>query len=449
MIHMAITPSVEEELEDSKHSMESGTVPDEIFNSESIFELEKETIFKKSWIFLAHESEIPNPGDYVLRHICDDGLIVVRDENEKVRVLSNSCRHQGMEVCRTEKGNTTHFRCPYHGWTYNNSGDLVGVPLEPQAYGQDGLEKEDWRLIEAPKYDTYKGMIFACLTPDGESLETFLGDFTFYLDSYIDRSPNGMEVRGPQRRIVDGNWKLPTINSMGDSYHVAITHHSVAEIGAFGSGDDMGADNDEGGTFSSNQRRPGYEVIAGAGALTFSPSGTAFSNYPEVLRENARQHFSENTFELFFDGNRRPTNCAFFPNTNLNNTSIVYDDGKVAPYTYLRTIRPLGPDKAEVLSWHVVEKDAPESYKERSYQAYLFSFGSSGIVEQDDVENFRGITDVVKGSLNKDLNYQIGMEQEEFEEWEHPGTARKVPLSEANARHYFAQYFDYLRSHSE
>src|SRR3954452_23160614 len=162
-----------------------GMVPAFVYSDGEIFELEKRRVFGRAWMFLAHESEIPEPGDYVVRRIVDDSFIVVRDEDGRVRVLFNMCVHRGMQVCRSELGNASHFRCPYHAWTYKNTGELAGVPFHRDAYGgEGGVERKGTTLIPAPRKDIRNGMIFASLAPEGPSLDDYLGDFAFFLDFY-------------------------------------------------------------------------------------------------------------------------------------------------------------------------------------------------------------------------------------------------------------------------
>ena len=91
-----------------------GMVPAHVYGDPEIFAAERERLFTRSWVFLAHESEIPDPGDYVVRRVVADSFIVARDESGAVRVMFNMCLHRGMQVCRAEMGNASHFRCPYH-----------------------------------------------------------------------------------------------------------------------------------------------------------------------------------------------------------------------------------------------------------------------------------------------------------------------------------------------
>src|SRR4051795_10650859 len=159
------------EIRDIVGDIREGMVPAQIYGDQEVFELEHDRVFGRSWLYLAHESEIPEPGDYVLRRIVDDSFIVVRDENAIVRVHANICLHRGMQVCRAEIGNASHFRCPYHAWTYKNSGELVGLPFHEDAYGGEaGLRREGVGLLPAPRVDTHAGLIFASLDHEAPEL---------------------------------------------------------------------------------------------------------------------------------------------------------------------------------------------------------------------------------------------------------------------------------------
>ena len=116
-------------------TIRDGMIPAHVYSDQEIFELEKEEVFGRSWVFIAHESEIPERGDYVLRRVVDNSFIVVRDENGDLRVHFNMCLHRGMQVCRSERGSASHFRCPYHAWSFRNDGLLTGLPFHQDAYG--------------------------------------------------------------------------------------------------------------------------------------------------------------------------------------------------------------------------------------------------------------------------------------------------------------------------
>jgi phenylpropionate dioxygenase-like ring-hydroxylating dioxygenase large terminal subunit len=127
-----ISPPAKDEKVDSllaqaEEAKEEGLLPATVFNDEDIYEAELWRIFAQEWIFIGHVSEIPEPGDYARRYIGTDPYIFVRDKDGEIQVLFDSCRHRGTKICRAETGNTSHFRCPYHGWTYKNDGTLQGI----------------------------------------------------------------------------------------------------------------------------------------------------------------------------------------------------------------------------------------------------------------------------------------------------------------------------------
>ena len=149
-------------------------------------------------MFLAHESEIPTPGDYVVRRIVDDSFIVCRDEAGAIRVLFNMCLHRGMQVCRSELGNTSHFRCPYHAWTYKNTGELIGVPFHgtPTAARQ-GLRREGVGAAAGAARRRLRRADLRLARRARADLEDYLGDFRFFLDFYLGQSEAGAEAARP------------------------------------------------------------------------------------------------------------------------------------------------------------------------------------------------------------------------------------------------------------
>src|ERR1700680_3606680 len=138
----------------------TGLISREIFVNEDIYAQEQERVFARSWLFVGHESQIPNPGDFFVSRMGDESVILCRDAKGAVHVFLNSCRHRGMKVCRYESGNTSLFVCPYHSWSYTTDGRLQGVPLYRVLY-EGQLDRQEWSLIEVPKLALYKGTVWA------------------------------------------------------------------------------------------------------------------------------------------------------------------------------------------------------------------------------------------------------------------------------------------------
>ena len=150
-----------------------GLVDRRIFHDPEIYQLELEQIFARAWLFMCHESQIPNAGDYFLNSMGEDRVIVVRDEDGGINVLLNSCRHRGNAVCRADEGNTSSFMCTYHGWTYDLTGKLVGVPGFREVYHEE-LDRDQWGLVRAAQVNSYKGFVFATLDPTAPNLYDYL-----------------------------------------------------------------------------------------------------------------------------------------------------------------------------------------------------------------------------------------------------------------------------------
>src|SRR6266511_1320107 len=106
-----------------------GLLSARIFVDPEIYRAELDRVFAPSWLFVAHESELPRPGSFVTRWMGEDPVIAWRGADNKVRVMLNVCRHRGRRVCGEDQGQAANFRCPCHGWTYGSNGDLVGVPF--------------------------------------------------------------------------------------------------------------------------------------------------------------------------------------------------------------------------------------------------------------------------------------------------------------------------------
>src|SRR5262245_16242515 len=208
---------------------EKGTVDRRIFSDAEIYQLEMEKIFARCWNFMAHESQVPNPGDFFMTYIGEDRVIVVRDKAGDVQVLLNTCRHRGNAVCRAEEGHATSFMCTYHGWTYDLQGRLVGVPGFKDYYHED-LNREEWGLVAAPNVQSYKGFIVASLDAEAPPLEDYLGDVGKMCLNLMAARGTLSATPGVEKYTIACNWKFAADN-VWDFYHGAITHASAAMAG--------------------------------------------------------------------------------------------------------------------------------------------------------------------------------------------------------------------------
>ena len=145
--------------------VENGLISRRIFIERALYEQELEQIFARCWLFLCHESQIPQPGDFFTTYMGEDPVLVSRDSQGQVHAFLNVCRHRGNRLCRADLGNAATFICAYHGWTYGNDGRLVGVPFFREAY-HGALDRQRWGLIPVAQLDRYKGLLFATFAPE-------------------------------------------------------------------------------------------------------------------------------------------------------------------------------------------------------------------------------------------------------------------------------------------
>ena len=194
-----------------------------MYTDPALFEEELEKIFYSTWVWVAHESEVPETGSYKTTYIGRQPVIVVRDRKGNINVLLNRCRHRGATVCEHKKGKTNSFTCPYHGWGYALDGSLRGVP-HPESYG-DTLNKADYPLVSL-RVESYAGMVFATFKEDIEPLADFLGAARKWMDLFMKQGGGyPVKVPGAHRFRFPGNWKIQLENTT-DGYHFPVVHKS-------------------------------------------------------------------------------------------------------------------------------------------------------------------------------------------------------------------------------
>ena len=167
----------------------------EIFTDAEIFELEMKHIFEGNWVYLAHESQVAEPGDYFTTYIGRQPIVITRDKDGGLNCLITACAHRGAMLCRRKTDNRTTFTCPFHGWTFRNSGELLKVKDSrgagyPENFNKDGSHD----LTKVARFENYKDFLFGSLNPDVLPLEEHLGDATKVIDSIVEQSPEGLEV---------------------------------------------------------------------------------------------------------------------------------------------------------------------------------------------------------------------------------------------------------------
>ncbi len=397
------------------------------FRDPEIYAAEQEEIFKRCWLFVGHESQVRIPGDFVTSYMGEEPVIVTRGHDEKIHVLINSCRHRGMRVCRADRGNARRFSCPYHAWTYGVDGGLIGVPRHREGYYGE-LDLESNGLLTAAQVDTYKGLIFATFDPVAPSLLNYLGDMAWYMDTVLEADDGGTElVTGVHKWVIDTNWKLGCDNNAGDWYHVPVSHGSLARL------------NQNPALFDEDDNRLQISAATGHTLVAYlnEPSatmprptqqGTVLTAWREdVARRNHDRLGPVGSRLQFIAGN-------VFPNL-----------GWIPGSFTIRTYHPRGPDKTEVWSYCLVDTAAPQEVKDAMRRQYTNSFGPSGLLEQDDGENWTGCARSVSNPVmgEQSFNYAMGSGHE----WQHPelpGQHVGRGTSEVVQRSFYKRWYEQL-----
>ncbi|MEG3174304.1 aromatic ring-hydroxylating dioxygenase subunit alpha [Sphingomonas sp. ZB1N12] len=372
----------------------AGKYDPKIYTDESLYRLELERIFARTWVCMGHETQIPKSGDFMTAYIGEDPVVVARQKDGGIRVFLNQCRHRGMRICRADSGNAKAFTCTYHGWAYNQGGDLVSVPMEQEAFG-GCLNKADWGPKQA-RVETYKGLIFANWDADAPALDEYLGDAKFYMDIMLDRCEAGTEaIPGIQKWVIPCNWKFPAEQFASDAYHAGTTSHlsgimagvpedvDISQVAPPTEGLNVRMANGHGcGLFLRNPMF--YMTILGPKVTQYLTAGPAY--------EETVQRLGQNRADVNL------CHCNVFPNLSF-----------LAGINTVRMWQPRGPNEIEVWTFTLVDKSAPDEIKDEWRRHTSRTFSAGGVFEQDDGENWCDIQQVLHGHVAQQQSFNIEM----------------------------------------
>lgn len=345
----------------------------DIFTNPELFELEMKYLFESNWVYLAHESQIPDNNDYYTTTIGRQPIIVTRDKQGELHAVINACAHKGAMLCRRKHGNKGSFTCPFHGWTFNNSGKLLKVKDEktteyPVSFNQNGSHD----LTKVARFQSYRGFLFGSLNPDVQPLEDYLGETKVIIDQIVDQAPHGLEVlRGNSSYIYDGNWKMQMENGC-DGYHVSSVHWNYAAT--------MGRRHEE-GTKATDANNWSKSV---AGVYGFENGHILLwtnTLNPEVRpiwnqREQLAQRVGQERADIIVSQTR---NLCLYPNVFLMDQF----------GTQIRVARPLSVNQTEISIFCFGPKGESAEDRAIRIRQYEDFFNVSGMGTADDLEEFR------------------------------------------------------------
>ncbi|HZR83442.1 MAG TPA: SRPBCC family protein [Candidatus Binatia bacterium] len=390
-------------------SLERGEVDRRIYSDPAIFEREMEQIFARAWLFLCHESQIPEPGDFFASVMGRDNVLVVRQKDGGVRAMLNTCAHRGNAVCRADEGNAKGFLCTYHGWSYGIDGRLAGIPGYKTFYAGE-LDKSRLGLPPVAQLASYKGFVFGTHDATAPPLEEYLGATgRLGLDLIAARGDMAV-VPGVQKFVVDCNWKI-AVDNLFDWYHPQVSHAAAFRSGAVGPEpvraggiepiDMTGVNMDTGagldvpvGTITASK----FDQIVVIGEYGHGIGGPSVSSSGNVEMDSSWRATEEAKAALGPVGVEVAGHPSIFPTAWVT----------VAPVQLSLRI-PRDPTHTEIWWFTFVDRRMPPELQRMMVKFANRVFGPAGVLEQDDGENWSQATAQSRGVASRRVKHLVNM----------------------------------------
>ncbi|MEE8466628.1 MAG: Rieske 2Fe-2S domain-containing protein [Dehalococcoidia bacterium] len=413
-------------------NLKTGQLDRRIFSDNDIYQEELEKIFGRAWLMIGHESLVPQVNDFFHTYMGEDPVILTRDDKGKLHAFLNMCRHRGSRIVRADIGNAKNFICAYHGWTYSNDGALEYVPGEEEAY-YGALDRDRFSLVEA-RVETYAGIVFANWDAGAPSLEEYLGDARWCLDMTFNRLDCGTEAIGPVKWIEPLNWKT-AVDNCSDNYHVPTTHLSTILV----QGRHFGIPRL---THEQQFESPNKHLFINGHSMTvryLERPDQARSSHG-VTQEN-RALFEEYYRDTLPEAERRLGSIRA-GQLQLGNHSI-FPNGVLG----FRLAHPRGPLETEFWHFVVLEKGMPTELKRALRIGNGNYNGVAGLFEQDDMDNWRSVTNSSLTPLarkySQDLSMGVGRAGSDPD---FPGMVAERYTSESNQRNFYHRWQEFMNA---
>ena len=422
-----------------------GRVHRRVYTDPAIFTLELERIFGSAWIYVGHESQVKNPGDFLATRIGQKPLLLVRDAAGQIQLLHNQCAHRGAMVVASAGGNSPEFRCCYHGWTYHLDGRLKAAPLLNDYPAHFDPKDPETGMRRVPRIASYRGFVFGSLADDGPSLTDYLGYMTTSFDDMVDRAPDGeLEAAGGVfKHTYKGNWKL-YLENLCDAAHPLFTHQSSIDAASQQS-DDVHSDGS--GEIAIRQMRqngaPYSFWEANVGIWTY-PNGHSFlgdyhddaklvaalkdpvfRDYIAAMEAKKGKEQTRKILEL------RRWNSNVYPNLSF-----------MSQFGQLRVVHPVAVDETVVHTYCFRLRGAPARMFENAISFANTVNGTGSLVLTDDLEIYNriglGLQSAGPEWLEIGRGYQADMTDE------HSGRRGRNSTSEIFIRNMFDAWLGYM-----
>ena len=378
----------------------------DLYINDEVFDLEIEHLFRNTWVYVGHGSQVPNKGDYFTTTIANQPLIMVRHSDDTIKILENRCAHRGVELVAQTHGNTGRtFSCPYHAWTYKTDGSLIGIPVK-EGYDKTGFEKSSAKkgLQNIKNVHVYRDFVFVRLADEGLSFEEFFGESLTSIDNMVDRSPEGrLEVVGnPLRYMNNCNWKM-LVENQTDSFHPMIVHYSSAgtvkkiweEMQPYEGPKPMVVECIVPFTMDYDfYKKMGIRVWQNGHGHT-GVNFSIHSDYTDASGyfEKMVKSYGETRAKEILDENRH--NTIYFPNIMVK-----------GPIQTLRVFKPIAANRTLVESWIFRLVGAPDMLLERTAMYNRLINSPTSIVGHDDTEVYERAQEGLECNGNSWMNFQ-------------------------------------------
>lgn len=370
---------VKDEVLDLDALVQEDRVSGRVYSDPEMFALEMRRVWGHTWLYVGHESEVAQPGDYKTILLALQPVVLTRHEDGQVYVLFNRCPHRGVMLCREERGNSNFLRCMYHGWTFRNDGSQLGVPFR-SAYPPD-FDLSALGLAQVPRQASYRGFVFASLSPDVPDLTEWLGPVKIGIDNIADRSPTGeiQVLPATHRYEYPGNWKFQ-LENMNDIYHAPFSHESTTSPEGYQFR--RSVTSERGNLFSQTRNQMEQTRVHAlpyghtyqddpSGVTRVARSGPIWEAYLAALRQRLGVEQAEKLLST------RLGNVAIYPNLILQEQA-----------QHVRVMVPLGVDRTEVRVQAIHLKGAPEELNASVTKFLNVTHSAASFIQTDDVEAF-------------------------------------------------------------
>ncbi|MFP6713468.1 MAG: Rieske 2Fe-2S domain-containing protein [Rhodospirillales bacterium] len=388
------------------------------YTDPEIFDLEMDRIFRCAWIFIGHDSQVPNSGDFKRTRMGADEILLVRQIDGSLRALSNNCTHRGTRLCAVADGNVKSFVCPYHAWGFALDGVLTAVPDVGSYPESFNIKDPSLHLVSAARVESYRGFVFASKAVTGPSLRDFLGRMVEAIDNLLDRSPDGeISIEGGHFSVrYPGNWKLHHENA-NDTVHPGYVHESSVTTARQADGgvspqDELVDRGQTKGMMASNGLTAkdwnaielnglpqGHSFMGGfykSGLLAPQQVDVATETYREALEAS---YGKEKTSRIL--GMDRFNNLVW-PNLNVN-----------AQFHQIRVVHPISVNETIIEGYCFRLKGAPDEIFHRAVRFLGTLVSPASMIFSDDLEIFGRVqAGLEKGSLDK-LDSRRGIETDQ------------------------------------